>query len=131
MRIESSGLNASEPAKLTDSAKASVDYDAFLKLLMEQLKSQDPTDPVDQTQTLAQLASFSNVEQTIKINEKLTRILETSGLNQSVQLIGRSVESMVDGRAGIVKTVEFSQSGPVALLESGERIEINAGIRVS
>lgn len=131
MRIEANATSTSQPASLTDSAKASLDYDAFLKLLMEQLKAQDPTDPVDQSQTLAQLASFSNVEQTIKINDKLTQLLQQSSLNQSVQLIGRTIESTADGTAGIVKTIEFSSTGMVAVLENGGRIDVNQGVRVS
>ena len=48
-------------SKATAAQQNTLDYNSFLKLLLQQMKSQDPTQPVDQTQMLAQLASFSNV----------------------------------------------------------------------
>jgi flagellar basal-body rod modification protein FlgD len=62
----------------SDAEKATLNYDAFLKLLLEQLKSQDPTNPVDQAESLAQLASFSGLEQAIKTNQKLDALLVQS-----------------------------------------------------
>ena len=47
----------------TDANTASVDYNGFLRLLIAQMKNQDPTKPMDSAQFMAQLASFSNVEQ--------------------------------------------------------------------
>ena len=55
----------------SDAAAASIDYNAFLRLLIAQMKNQDPTKPMDLAQFMAQLASFSNVEQGIKMNQKL------------------------------------------------------------
>ena len=42
--------------------------DEFLKLLVAQLQNQDPMNPVDNQQFLAQLATFSSLEQLISIN---------------------------------------------------------------
>jgi flagellar basal-body rod modification protein FlgD len=46
----------------------------FLQLLVTQLKNQDPTNPVDGTQFVAQLAQFSQLEQMINANTKLQQI---------------------------------------------------------
>jgi flagellar basal-body rod modification protein FlgD len=46
--------------------------DAFLKLLVAQLKNQDPQNPADSSQMAAQLAQFSSVEQLTNINQTLT-----------------------------------------------------------
>ncbi|MFN9576810.1 MAG: flagellar hook assembly protein FlgD [Gemmatimonadota bacterium] len=51
--------------------KSVLGKDEFLKLLVAQLKNQDPTNPMDGQQMAAQLAQFSSVEQLIAINEKL------------------------------------------------------------
>ena len=46
----------------------------FLQLLVTQLKNQDPTNPVDGTQFVAQLAQFSQLEQIINMNSSLQQI---------------------------------------------------------
>jgi len=50
------------------------DEQTFLQLLVTQLKNQDPTNPVDGTQFVAQLAQFSELEQMINANTKLQQI---------------------------------------------------------
>ncbi|MFN0192266.1 MAG: flagellar hook capping FlgD N-terminal domain-containing protein [Aestuariivirga sp.] len=131
MIVNSSTASATATNQMSDAKKASLDYDAFLKLLLAQLKSQDPTDPVDQSQTLAQLASFSNVEQTIKLNDKLNMLIGQMGASQSVQLIGRRIESLADGTVGTVAAVEITDGAAVAVLEDGKRVSISGGVRVS
>jgi flagellar basal-body rod modification protein FlgD len=130
MNVSSVQTTSVSAVSQSDAAKASIDYDAFLKLMLEQLKKQDPTDPVDQTQTLAQLASFSNVEQSIKLNEKLDRLLGQTGLGQAVQLIGRNIESRDGSVSGIVTSIELSGSDVMAVLDTGARIGVTTGITV-
>ena len=60
------------------SSPETVDYDAFLQLLVKQLKTQDPTEPTDSAEFFSQLASFSSVEQQIQINNKLEALLTAS-----------------------------------------------------
>jgi flagellar basal-body rod modification protein FlgD len=114
-----------------DVSKASLNYDSFLKLLLQQLKSQDPTSPVDQKETLAQLASFSNVEQTIKLNQKLDTMLDQQRIGQASSVIGKHVKSLVADEEGIVQSVEILQGKMFALLESGAKLELSNDIRIS
>jgi len=77
-------------------ATAASDFDSFLKLLTAQLRNQDPLAPVDSTQFVEQLASFSSVEQQIKTNtllQELTASLGVSDLEGATQWIGREVET--------------------------------------
>jgi flagellar hook assembly protein FlgD len=46
----------------------------FLKLLVTQLQNQDPMNPVDNQQFIAQLATFSSLEQLISINDGITKL---------------------------------------------------------
>jgi len=72
----------------TAAADASSDFETFLTLLTAQLRNQDPLKPVESTEFVAQLASFSAVEQQVQSNTKLENILEalasgaTGGLSQ-------------------------------------------------
>ena len=50
----------------------------FLKLLITQLKNQDPMNPVDNQEFIAQMASFSSLEQLISINEAVSKLAGTS-----------------------------------------------------
>jgi flagellar basal-body rod modification protein FlgD len=50
------------------STRATANFDAFLQLLVTQLKHQDPLKPMDPTQTVTQLATFASVEQSVHVD---------------------------------------------------------------
>ena len=62
--------NSNSTVKKTDSGE-----NTFLKLLVEQLKHQDPLAPQDGAQFVAQLAQFNSLEQLISINDRLGEVL--------------------------------------------------------
>jgi flagellar basal-body rod modification protein FlgD len=62
------------------SSKSVADQDTFLKLLVAQLKYQDPSNPADSTQFLAQTAQFTQVQ----------KLQQIAGMMQAQQLIGAS-----------------------------------------
>ncbi|MFI0846187.1 flagellar hook assembly protein FlgD [Mesorhizobium sp. IMUNJ 23232] len=112
-------------------AKTAVDYQSFLRLLVAQMKNQDPTNPMDSTQYVAQLASFSQVEQSVQINSRLDQLLQASTLAQADALIGRTVTS-ADGKiSGEVKEVRLTTGGATAVLVSGKEIPVGAGLVIS
>ncbi|MFN0024053.1 MAG: flagellar hook assembly protein FlgD [Parvularculaceae bacterium] len=77
---------------------AAVDFQSFLRLLTAQLRNQDPLSPLDSTQFVAQLASFSTVEQLVSANDQLGAIangLSSAGLADYAAWIGRVAE--IDG----------------------------------
>ncbi|MEQ1954255.1 flagellar hook assembly protein FlgD [Mesorhizobium sp. CN2-181] len=112
-------------------AKTAVDYQSFLRLLVAQMKNQDPTNPMDSTQYVAQLASFSQVEQSVQINSRLDQLLQASTLTQADALIGRTVTSADGKLSGEVKEVRLTTGGAVAVLVSGKEIPVGAGIVIS
>ncbi|MEQ1932008.1 MAG: flagellar hook capping FlgD N-terminal domain-containing protein [Parvularculaceae bacterium] len=65
---------AAAPAAVRAESPASVDFESFLRLLTAQLRYQDPLSPLESTEFVAQLASFSTVEQLVKANERLDAI---------------------------------------------------------
>lgn len=88
-----SSSNAQQPQQNAQS-KTNVDKEAFLKLLMAQLKHQDPLEPVDGSEFVAQLAQFSQLEQSVTQSKQLDVIsMQLTGLasNEAVGLIGKEV----------------------------------------
>lgn len=123
--------SSSTSSSSSTSGASTLGYDAFLKLLTAQMKFQDPTKPMDSTQFVAQLASFSNVEQAMKTNTKLDSLITSLALNQADGLIGKTVTSADGTVSGKVASVRIVSTGAVAVLESGKEIVMEAGVKVS
>ncbi|RZO67967.1 MAG: hypothetical protein EVA70_02975 [Parvularculaceae bacterium] len=94
------GVAARPEASEPDSASLlATDFSNFLNLLTAQLRAQDPLSPVDSTQFVEQLASFSTVEQQINTNTKLDQIASQLGggeLDTLAQWIGKGVETRAE-----------------------------------
>jgi flagellar basal-body rod modification protein FlgD len=68
----------------------------FLQLLVTQLTHQDPLNPLDQNQFLAQTAQFSQLEQLVNINESLSALVGKSGSSDvagAAALLGKTVKA--------------------------------------
>ena len=98
-----------------ETKKPTVDYESFLKLLTAQLRNQDPLAPMDATQFMTQLAQLSTVEQSMRSNDTLGKVLDTlksSGMRMDMALLGRKVEvasdqlSLAGGKAEAAYTVD-------------------------
>lgn len=65
------------PAEETPTTGAiASDFETFLTLLTAQMRNQDPLKPMESTEYVAQLASFSSVEQQVRTNDSLGRIFD-------------------------------------------------------
>jgi flagellar basal-body rod modification protein FlgD len=100
-------------------------------LLIAQMKNQDPTKPTDPAQFVAQLASFSNVEQGIKMNNKLDTLMTSMALSQAEGIIGRTVASEDGSVVGTVAGIRIISGGAVALLQDGRELLLGAGVTVA
>ena len=90
--------------------------DAFLKLLVAQLKYQDPMDPVKGAEFVAQTAQFSSVEKLEEMSRLSTELVLSQRLNQAAGLVGRTVSYQgTDGteRSGVVSAAQLNAAGPV------------------
>ena len=114
----------------SEERRSTLDYDAFLKLLVTQMENQDPTEPMDSTEYMAQLASFSNVEQAIRTNDKLDEVLAAVAVGQANGLMGQRVASADGATSGVVTGYEIADDGVMLLLDSGERLALEPGVRV-
>ena len=106
--ITNNGVSASE-AKKNATKSGDLDKEAFLQLLVTQMKYQDPLEPTDNTEYVSQLATFSELEQ-------MTNLVASSDLTRASQLVGQYVtvketnettgeETLVGGKVDYV-TVE-------------------------
>jgi flagellar basal-body rod modification protein FlgD len=126
-----SATAAQSAATSSDSSAASLDYDSFLKLLIAQMKYQDPTKPTDPSQFVSQLASFSSVEQAIKTNSKLDTMMTSLALTQAEGLVGRTVASSDGSIVGTVAGIRVITGGAVAILTDGTELPLGAGVTVT
>lgn len=110
------------------SSASTVDYDAFLTLLVTQLKNQDPTEPTDSGEFLAQLASFSSVEQQLQANEKLTELVQANLVNQAANITGHTISSADGSQKGVVVSVTLTNNGLVAKLDDGSNLTVGNGV---
>lgn len=118
-------------AAATDTSKATLNYNNFLNLLIAQMKYQDPTDPMDASQQISQLATFSQVEQSVKTNSNLSSLIQAQSFSQASDMIGKNITSADDKVTGIVKQVEVYSDGLVAITEKGDKILVQPGIILS
>ena len=67
------GASANPPASTSSSTDALANESTFLQLLVAQIKNQDPTQPMDSTAFLSQLAQFSQLEQLVGIRQDIEK----------------------------------------------------------
>jgi flagellar basal-body rod modification protein FlgD len=91
-----------------------IDQEDFIKLFLSQLQFQDPLEPVDNREFLAQLAQFSNLEQTRQTSQNTEGLLVMNSSAQALGLLSKTVEIQGTGAAtvGSVIAVNFTSSGP-------------------
>jgi flagellar basal-body rod modification protein FlgD len=125
-----SSATAATSTAVADGNKAGLNYDSFLRLLVAEMKNQDPTAPKDTSQYLAQLASFSAVEQGVNSNKKLDALMTSMQLSQAHSLIGQTLSDSSGTVLGTIKAVEIGQITSTAVLDSGEKIALGAGFTI-
>jgi len=100
-----------------------IGQDTFLKLMMAQLQNQDPMNPTDSTQFLAQTAQFTTVEKLTSMAAQTTQALTLQRDLGAAGMVGRTVTyTATDGSPtqGAVSSVRFTDAGPVLEVGSDE-----------
>jgi flagellar basal-body rod modification protein FlgD len=106
---------AAQEAATTKDTTGTLGKNDFLKLLTAQLQQQDPTQPMDNTEFVAQLAQFSSLEAMNNVNDTLTELLAAKGT--SVQTTAASLV----GKTAIFETDDV-------VLEKGKTATITANL---
>lgn len=135
-----SGVNSS--GNLTGPSGASsgvgpggrLDKQAFLMLLVAQLRNQDPLNPMQDREFITQLAQLNTLEQMQQLNETITALAQHTALGQAVGYLGH----VVTGRerqsgelvSGEVMHVTILDGSVVLELASGEQIDLRDVVAV-
>lgn len=113
-KIDSSVSSDKVAAKNTNTniGKSTLGYDEFLKLLTAEMQYQDPLEPTSNTDYVAQMATFSQLEATLSMKESLTASSDNTIKSMANQLVGKEVvveddESKTGYADGIVDYVMY------------------------
>lgn len=110
--------------------------DDFLKLLITQLQNQDPSSPMDNSQFISQMATFSTLEQIVNIGSKMDTIMEYNKLNSSLNyssFVGKEVrwhsidetgeEPIIKEGTGVIDSIQYKDGNVLFILEDGTKLE--------
>ncbi len=121
------GASATTSTATSGASGFGMDKDAFLRILVEQLRHQNPSQPGDSQQYIEQMTQFSMLEQLTNMSEAVQVQRADAAADTAINLVGRTVTYVVAGeqggetveRTGQVESAEFGPDGP-SLTVSGE-----------
>lgn len=132
MAVDLIGAGTSNAAQAIDLQQSTLGQEQFLRILLAQLKFQDPLKPMDNQQFLAQMAQFSALAQTSQLNDRVDSLLSIQAATQSIGLIGKSVqvETTTGPRIGTIMSLTFADGQPNLTISTADR-ELLTGVRLS
>ena len=108
------------------SSTSSPDKDMFMQLLVAQMRYQDPANPTDSSQFLAQSAQFTALEKMQSVSDQTAQLVALQVAFGASSMVGRTVSYPAsDGSttSGVVSSVRFEATGPV-LQVNGEDVAV-------
>ncbi|MGE5573925.1 MAG: flagellar hook capping FlgD N-terminal domain-containing protein [Bacteroidota bacterium] len=120
-----------EPAS-QESSRTELGKDAFLKLLLTELRYQDAFKPVDDKEMIAQMAQFSTLEQMQNLSVAMEGLAKMQHATQAAALIGKKVTATVDDEVitGTVSGVKF-KDGVAYLVVGGKEVLVTDVTEIS
>jgi len=109
-------INVAPPVGgISQSQTGSIGIQDFLKILTAQLNNQDPLKPVDNAEFVAQIAQFATLEQSRQLNTMVDNLLTIQSSNQSVGLLGKTVDFNQNGvsQTGRVSALSLASGQPL------------------
>jgi flagellar basal-body rod modification protein FlgD len=130
-----SKANGETKAATPENPKGELGKNDFLKLMVAQLQAQNPLEPTNDTEYIAELAQFSQLEQTTNIAQTSSQAALSQKVAQAVGLIGHTV-SYIDPTTGAstqgkVQNVEIGSTGATLTVEGVAGIEPSGITEVS
>ena len=106
-----------------------INQEDFIRLFLTQLQFQDPLEPVDNREFLAQLAQFTSLEQSRQTSQNTTDLLSMNATTQAVGLLNRQVEVSGLATAFTGTAVRFTSDGAQLTVANGT--DVRTSIRLS
>lgn len=127
------------PAPSTPAAREQTDIfssDGFLKLLAGQIRGQNPLDPMKDTEFVAQMAQFSQLEQITNLAKDMKALSVSGQLAQGASLIGKNVTYLPAGAdtpvTGVVDGLRVGAGGgSMSLVVDGVEVDVGLIRRVA
>lgn len=126
--IGAQGSSGNSLGQAAGSAASQISGDEFMKLLLTQLKNQDPLDPMKDADFAAQLAQFSSLQQMQSLNNSFKEMLMLQELTQGANLVGKTITYAQPGSTAIAQGVVDSVSiadGKLQLLVGGTPVTLD------
>ena len=136
MITEAQSVNAftgAAPDKLERLPMKTLGQDEFLQLLVTQMRNQDPMKPVADTEFIAQMAEFSNLEQTKEMSSDISQLRQSGSFTQAAALMGKQV-SLLSGENTFTKGIVTDlavKDGEVRLIINGKPYELGQVVSVN
>jgi len=73
-----------------------LDLEAFLQLLISELRNQDPMDPIDNAQLLQQVSQIREIESNLRLSETLEAVQLGEKLNAAAGMLGHTILALDD-----------------------------------
>jgi flagellar basal-body rod modification protein FlgD len=137
--IDSSYLLSNYQNNQRKTGSSTLGKDDFLKILMTQLQNQDPLNPMQDKDFVAQMATFSSLEQMTNMNDTLQKFVDSEQQNQLInynQFVGKDVTwhklttaddtnatQTVEQGTGKVASIQFKDNTVNFILEDGTVLE--------
>jgi flagellar basal-body rod modification protein FlgD len=106
----------------TRTPSSSIDSDAFMQLLVAQLRYQDPMEAMDQNAFMQQIATMTSAQQQMELNDNLNTLVQNDATIKAFELIGRGVTALIGSEKvdGVVESVTIAEGGPILNLADGQ-----------
>jgi flagellar basal-body rod modification protein FlgD len=104
--------------------KSEIDSEAFLQLLVAQLRFQDPMESMDQAAFMQQIATMTSAQQQMELNENLNTLVQNDATIKAFELIGRGVTALIGNQKvdGVVESVTITDDAPILNLADGQSV---------
>ncbi|WCN39097.1 flagellar hook assembly protein FlgD [Aneurinibacillus uraniidurans] len=131
--------NSFQNTNKTAEERSTLGKDDFLKILITQLQNQDPTQPLQDREFIAQMAQFSSLEQLTNLNKTMNTVAESQTLGGLSGMIGKQVTWTEKAREvddqgtvtykdvpkqGIVKSVSMKDGTTQLIMEDGSKAAV-------